>query len=121
MSTRNKQEFVNVSASCIHERHLEKMSTSEKWLRIQAWTSLLVQQLRICPPMQGHGFDPWSGKIPHAVGAPGPTPCNSQSPQAPKLMLHKSGPHAATREEPLFTATRESPCGNEDLTQPKIN
>ena len=22
--------------------------------------------VRICLPMQGHGFDPWSGKIPHA-------------------------------------------------------
>ena len=30
-------------------------------------TSLVVQWLRICLPMQGHGFEPWSGKIPHAA------------------------------------------------------
>ena len=31
-------------------------------------TSLVVQWLRINWPMQGQGFDPWPGKIPHAVG-----------------------------------------------------
>ena len=30
-------------------------------------TSLVVQWLRIRLPMQGHGFEPWSGKIPHAM------------------------------------------------------
>ena len=29
--------------------------------------SLVVQWLRIRLPMLGHGFDPWSGKIPHAA------------------------------------------------------
>ena len=29
--------------------------------------SLVVQWLRIRLPMQGHGFKPWSGKIPHAA------------------------------------------------------
>ncbi|XP_054938617.1 MAP kinase-activated protein kinase 3 isoform X14 [Physeter macrocephalus] len=29
--------------------------------------SLVAQWLRIRLPMQGHGFNPWSGKIPHAV------------------------------------------------------
>ena len=30
-------------------------------------TSLVVQQTRICLPMQGHSFDPWSWKIQHAM------------------------------------------------------
>ena len=30
--------------------------------------SLVVQWLKICLAMQGHLFDPSSGKIPHAVG-----------------------------------------------------
>ena len=30
-------------------------------------TSLEVHWLRIHLPMQGTGFDPWSGKTPHAV------------------------------------------------------
>ena len=29
--------------------------------------SLVAQWLRIRLPMQGHGFDTWSGKIPHAA------------------------------------------------------
>ena len=29
-------------------------------------TSLVAPWLRIRLPMQGHGFQPWSGKIPHA-------------------------------------------------------
>ena len=29
--------------------------------------SLVVQWLRIHLPVLGHGFDPWSGKIPHAA------------------------------------------------------
>ena len=31
------------------------------------WASLVAQWLRIFLPMQGHGFKPWSEKIPHAV------------------------------------------------------
>ena len=42
-------------------------------------TSLGVQWLRIHLPMQGNGFNPWSGKIPHAEGqvnlAQLPSPC----------------------------------------------
>ena len=29
--------------------------------------SLVVQWIRILLPAQGHGFDPWSRKIPHAT------------------------------------------------------
>ena len=32
-----------------------------------SWTSLVIQWLRIYLPMQETGFDPWSGKIPHAL------------------------------------------------------
>ena len=35
---------------------------------IDSRASFLVQWLRICLPMQGHQFNPWSGKIPHATG-----------------------------------------------------
>ena len=43
------------------------------------------------PPARGHGFDPWSGKIPHATKAHAsqllslhtlePGPCNKRSPR----------------------------------------
>ena len=37
-------------------------------IEIIGWgTSLVAQWLRICLPMQGHGFEPWSVKIPHAT------------------------------------------------------
>ena len=34
--------------------------------------SLVAQWLKICLPMQGHGFEPWSGKIPYAAERLGP-------------------------------------------------
>ena len=42
--------------------------TSLAGLKCFCGASLVVQQLRICFPMQGHQFDPWSGKIPYAKG-----------------------------------------------------
>ena len=32
-----------------------------------SWASLVARWLRIRLPMQGHGFEPWSGKISHAA------------------------------------------------------
>ena len=34
--------------------------------------SLVAQWLRVCLPCRGHGFEPWSGKIPHATEQLGP-------------------------------------------------
>ena len=34
-------------------------------------TSLVVRWVRILLPAQGHGFDPWSRKIPHAAKSVG--------------------------------------------------
>ena len=39
---------------------------------LRAGASLVAQWLRICLPMQGHGFKPWSGRIPHAAEQLGP-------------------------------------------------
>lgn len=36
-------------------------------------TSLVVQWMQVPLPMQGHGFDPWSGKIPHGEKPLSPT------------------------------------------------
>ena len=38
-------------------------------------TSLVAQWLRIHLPVQGHGFQPWSGKIPHAAEQGSRGPC----------------------------------------------
>jgi len=71
------------------------------------------------------GFDPWSGKIPHAAEqlnmcAKPPSPC------ALECMLHKRSQHSEKpthpiKEQPQLTATRESLRSKEDLAQPKIN
>ena len=44
-----------------------KTNSQSKTHLIKSWirTFLVVQWLRICLPMQGHEFNPWSGKIPY--------------------------------------------------------
>ena len=77
-----------------------------------------------------HGFNPWSGKIPHISGLL--SLCSrAQEPQ----LLHScatasedsvpgslcSGTRAGTETRSPRTATRESPHSNKDPAQPKIN
>ena len=38
----------------------------------QTGASLMAQWLRICLPVQGTGFEPWSGRVPHAAEQLGP-------------------------------------------------
>ena len=47
-----------------------KTNSQSKIHLIKSWirTFLVVQWLRICLPMQGHEFSPWSGKIPYVSG-----------------------------------------------------
>ena len=44
----------------------------EKKMKKNVGASLVAQWLRVCLPMQGHGFEPWSGRIPHAAEQLGP-------------------------------------------------
>ena len=65
---------------------------------------------------RGHGFDPWSGKIPHATRQLSlcatttepacPTSCALQQREATAVR----NPCTAIREYPQLTATRQSPC-----------
>ena len=54
-------------------------------------TSLVAQWLRILLPMQGHGFDPWCGKIPQT---------RALSPCAPTVEAPPSGARAPHQEKP---------------------
>ena len=64
---------------------------------------------------RGHGFEPWSGKIPHAVEQLGPW-ARTTEPARLELVLRKKrachGERPAHRDEewPPLTATRERPC-----------
>ena len=85
-------------------------------------TSLEVQWLRIACQCRGHGFEPWSGKIPHAAEqlSPCATTTEAREPQLLKPaclepMLpnkrshHNEKPVHRNEEQPLLAATRESP------------
>ena len=62
---------------------------------------------------RSHGFDPWSGKIPHAVRLP--SPCATT---ADAHALPEKSPHS---EQPALHSLRKAACSNEDPGQPKIN
>ena len=79
----------------------------------------------------GHGFNPWSGKIPHAVGQlsscatitepPGP---QLLKPERLKPVLHNKKSHLTekpayhNKESPLLAATRENLHEARDSPQP---
>ena len=72
----------------------------------------------------GHGFEPWSGKIPHAVEQLGPWATITE-PAHVEPVLHNKRGHDSERpvhhdeEWPPLAATREKPSHrNEDPTQP---
>ena len=54
-------------------------------------TSLVVQWLRICLPMQGHGFDPWAGKIPHAAEQLNPCTTTTEPVHLEPVLRNKRG------------------------------
>ena len=64
---------------------------------------------------RGHGFEPWSGKIPHAVEQLGPWATTTE-PACLEPVLHNKRGHDGERpahhdeEWPLLVATRERPC-----------
>ena len=58
-----------------HWRNIQKVLRKRKWdLKVEfdynviVGASLVVQRLRTACQFRGHRFDPWSRKIPHAVG-----------------------------------------------------
>ena len=83
--------------------------TSLVGLKCFCGASLVVQQLRICLPMQGHRFDPWSGKISYAKGQlnPGATtgahtsraPCGSKRSCSSKSVRHNREQRLSPRLE----------------------
>ena len=62
----------------------------------------------------GHGFEPWSGKIPHAAGQLGPCATTTASAPLEPVLRNKRGrdserPTHRDEEWPSLAATRESP------------
>ena len=72
----------------------------------------MAQWVRICLLMREHGFEPWSGKIPHAAERLGPwaTTTAHLEPVLRNKRDHDSERPAHRDEEwPPLAATRESP------------
>ena len=63
---------------------------------------------------RGHGFEPWSGKIPHAAEQLGPCTTITEPARLEPVLRNKRGrdsekPAHCDEEWPLLAATRESP------------
>ena len=74
---------------------------------------------------RGHGFEPWSGKIPHAVEQLGPWATTTEPARLEPVFCNKRGRDSewpVHRDEvwPPLAATREKPLHRRP-TQPKIN
>ena len=64
---------------------------------------------------RGHGFEPWSGKIPHAAEQLGPWATTTEPVRLEPVLCNKRGrdserPTHRDEEWTPFAATRESPC-----------
>ena len=88
----------------------EKIISRNCWAKISSGTSLVVQWLRFCLPTQGnHGFNPWPGKIPHAMeqlstcSATTEPVCHNYSSPCTK------SPCFATREAAAVRSSRTAP------------
>ena len=75
--------------------------------------SLMVQDLGVCPPMRGHRFDPWSRKIPHAMGQLNPC-CTTTEASTLECMLiikrsqHNGKPKLCSSKEPAQSKRRKT-------------
>ena len=65
-----------------------------KWRHSGSAASLLLQWLRIHLTVKGHGFDPWSGKIPHAAQLLSPGATTPEMRALGPLFPDKSSPAA---------------------------
>ena len=83
-------------------------------LRKVSRASLVAQWLRICLPMQGTRFEPWSGKIPHAAEQLGPWATITESARLEPVLRNKRGrdserPAHRDEEWPPLATAGESP------------
>ena len=73
------------------------------------WLSVIESPYRC----RSHGFDPWSGKIPHAMRSPSLCAITANA-----RALQKKSPD---NEQPALHSSRKAVCSNEGPGQPKIN
>ena len=87
-------------------------------MKDEAWISLVEKWLRSTCQCRGHGFNPWSGKIPHT--AEQLSSCaTAAKPVCINPMLCNQRNHCS--EKPVLCATREIHNHSKDLAQTNIN
>ena len=81
----------------------------------------MVQWLRIHYQCKGQGFDPWSRKIPHAMGQL--SSCAAAAQPTLWSLCSESEVHTLQLENipPPRCNLRKATCSNEDPAHPKIN
>ena len=103
-------------------KRISRTSLVSQWLRIHTsglpWWHSCWESACQC---RGHGFKPWSGKIPHAVEQLGPWATIAEPARLEPVLRNKRGrdnerPTHCDEEWPPLAATRESP-GTETKTQ----
>ena len=83
----------------------------KKWIIGLPWWRSGWESARQC---RGHGFEPWSGKIPHAAERLGPWATTAEPARLEPVLRNKRGrdserPAHRDEERPPLAATRESP------------
>ena len=69
---------------------------------------------------RGHRFDPWSRKVPHAMGQLSPCVTITESICLQSMLCNKKRAHTPQLESSFHLLQLEkSPCYNEDPVQPK--
>ena len=82
--------------------------------RMKLGASLVAQWWESACQRRGHGFEPWSGKIPHAAEQLGPWATTTEPAHLEPMLRNKRGrdserPAHRDEEWPPLAATRESP------------
>ena len=90
---------------------LKKIKLKKKWKAGLPWWCSGWESACQC---RGHGFEPWSGKIPHATEQLGPWATITEPARLEPVLRNKRGPdseRSAHRDEewPPLAATRGSP------------
>ena len=101
----------NVSPQCSSEKLLARMIGSQSCLMGLPWWRSGWESACQC---RGHGFEPWSGKIPHAAEQQGPWATTTEPARLEPVLRNKRGrdserPAHRDEEWPPLAATGESP------------
>ena len=91
--------------------HEHKLHDTQKWELGLPWWHSGWESACQC---RGHGFDPWSGKIPHAAEQLGPWATTTEPARLEPVLCNKRGrdserPAHRDEEWPPLATTRESP------------